>query len=71
VCAGCPSAKVSAVLAQLHPEGINAFKDAYMLEYLTKIRRPYKNVKVSALLRQMPRTHNLVYFKLKHVTAKV
>ena len=27
-------AKVSAVLTQLHPEGINAFKDAYMLEFL-------------------------------------
>jgi predicted nuclease of restriction endonuclease-like (RecB) superfamily len=27
-------AKVSAVLTQLHPEGISAFKDAYMLEFL-------------------------------------
>jgi predicted nuclease of restriction endonuclease-like (RecB) superfamily len=27
-------AKVSAVLTQLHPEGIGAFKDAYMLEFL-------------------------------------
>jgi YhcG PDDEXK nuclease domain len=34
VCAGRPFAKVSAVLRQLHPEGINAFKDAYMLEFL-------------------------------------
>jgi YhcG PDDEXK nuclease domain len=34
VSAGRPSAKVSAVPTQLHPEGINAFKDAYMLEFL-------------------------------------
>jgi predicted nuclease of restriction endonuclease-like (RecB) superfamily len=34
---GCTArlpAKVSAALRQLHPEGISAFKDAYMLEFL-------------------------------------